>query len=684
MSVRTLRPLVVAIAMATAANIWAQPPHVSPKVEVIDKQFDTAGSMLAYTEFELSGEPLAEALGLDLDVLDPARLNEPTAFDYATGIESYEYSEEAMYAVNYQSRLGPHLVHGPVNARRGGNLEALGKRFVELAGSVGFPAEELPLNLYPISFPYRAAVPEFGQPVDVTAVSRDEVTMKTADGTEKKVAVTVPAYLRDYASLAWREDGMDKSFSPAAAGAQMLKDMMWSQDFLGGMHVIDSDEEVEAQSATQDQDGKHALGVSAADGVNGVMLVEITWDKLTLLRDRLAFDGKQLGATLSPQYDPAKGAVWFAHQVAVTEASGQGVKKIAGLKVVDSRSTLRDTWLLLWPLAEAYAFMDHRVTNGDQNPAFRAVFDGAPFPAAPKANLDLELENDVTADDPFSLASTLTNALFRNLDALHFDAKAGTLVDDWNGKRGTTVTTYDAAYVLAALQIFQRSQDALPVGYASADAGESLATARGQRALVLIKAQADFIVNQLISSDGLAADQYVIGKGPSASRSLATQFAVVRGLAAAFKATGDVRYKKAARDVFLALDKQRFDSATGTWAEQPGNPIEMTPWTAGAISGGMRELLLTLNAQEGEKLPELEPVHLTSRYLAWFRGVVNGARIGEGMQCAEWLADSGEFIVSGDKTGDIDGDHVPQVTHAGGAHGTAMVMAGRVRVSVGR
>lgn len=680
MPLSKLRPLAVAIALAAASTGWAQ----SPKVEVLDTQFDTAGAMLAYTEFELSGEPLAESLGLDLDVLDPARLNEPTAFDYAAGIESYEYSEEAMYAVNYQSRLGPHLVNGPVNARRGGNLEALGKRFVELAGAVGFPAEELPLNLYPISFPYRAGVPEFAQAVDTTAVGSDEVTLKTADGTEKKVAVTVPAYFRDYASLAWREDGMDKSFSPAAAGAEMLKDIMWSQDFLGGMHVIESDEEVEAQSATQDQDGKHALGVSAADGVNGVTLVEITWDKLTLLRDRLAFDGKQLGAKLSPQYDPAKGAVWFPHQVAVTEASANGVKKIGDLKVTDNRSTLRDTWLLLWPLAEAYAFMDQRAANSAQNPAFRAVFDGTPFPAAPQANLDKELANDVAADDPFSLASTLTNALFRNLDALHFDAQAGTLVDDWNGKRGTTVTTYDAAYVLAALQIFQRSQDALPVGYASADAGESLATARGQRALVLLKAQADFIVNKLIGSDGLVADQYLIGKGPSASRSLATQFAVMRGLAAAFKATGDVRYKKAARDLFLAVDKQRFDAATGTWAEQPGQPTEMTPWTAGAISGGLRELLLTLNAQEGEKLPALEPAHLTGRYLAWFRGVVNGSAIGEGMQRAEWLGDSGEVIVAGDKTGDTDGDQVPQVTHAGGAHGSAQVMVGKVRVSAGR
>lgn len=96
------------------------------KVEVLDKSFDVAGGMLAYTEFELSGEPLAEGLGLDLDVLNPSAVNKPTAFDYVAGIESYEYSEEAMYAVNYQSKMGPHIANGPLNASRGGSMKSWG------------------------------------------------------------------------------------------------------------------------------------------------------------------------------------------------------------------------------------------------------------------------------------------------------------------------------------------------------------------------------------------------------------------------------------------------------------------------------------------------------------------------------------------------------------------------------
>ena len=114
------------LVQAIACALISGAAHAAVKVE--DKTFNTAANMLAYTEFELSGEPLAEALGLDLDVLDANRADEPTPFDFAAGIESYEYSEEAMYALNYQSGMGPHLVNGPQNLARGGTMASLGQR----------------------------------------------------------------------------------------------------------------------------------------------------------------------------------------------------------------------------------------------------------------------------------------------------------------------------------------------------------------------------------------------------------------------------------------------------------------------------------------------------------------------------------------------------------------------------
>jgi len=604
--------------------------------------------MLAYTEFELSGEPLAEALGLDLDVLDANRADEPTPFDFAAGIESYEYSEEAMYALNYQSGMGPHLVNGPQNLARGGTLADLGKRVLAMAEAVGFPADEVPQGMYPLSLPYASANPEFAQAVNTTPVNGDQVTIKTAKGTEKTVKTQVPAYFRDYATLRW--SGADNLLNPAAVGGILLKEVMWSQDFLGGMHVAESDEEVEAASATMDQDGKHKLG-------------------------ELGFDGKQLGANITPQYDPSKGIVYFPHQVKVTETSKNEVGAIGKLEVVDSSAQLRDAWMMLWPLSEFYAFSDQRTANTNQNPAFHAVFDGAPFAAAPAANKGSDAAKLVAGEDAFSLALNLSGMVFKNLNALHFEPKAGTLVDSWQaGKQGKHVTTFDAAYALVALQIFQRAQDALPVGYAAGDNGElDLKTAQGQQALVLIRQQADFILGQLMGKNGLVYDGLTLGGKPDAGQSVDAQFAAVRGLTAAFLATSDAKYRNAARELFIATDKAYFNAKAGTWLA--GKQGEYTPWTQAAISGALRAAMLNLRNEGTEKAPALELAQLTQRYVGWFRGTVNG-----GMQMAEWIGDSGENVIEG-AGGDTDEDGVPQVTAAGGKHGTAMVMAAKAIVS---
>ena len=198
----------------------------NPQVMVISERTDTAGSMLAYTEFELSGEPLAEGLGLDLDVLDPNMVNLPTTFDYAAGIESYEYSEEAMYSLDYQSKMGPHLINGPLNKMRGGTPQAFGKRLIEFAKATSFPPEELPLNLYPITLPYSSGVGKFAQPVDTSIVNVDEIELITAHGKTLKAQSQTPAYFRDFETLGWVEFEMDKAFEPAAIGGAMLKEMI--------------------------------------------------------------------------------------------------------------------------------------------------------------------------------------------------------------------------------------------------------------------------------------------------------------------------------------------------------------------------------------------------------------------------------------------------------------------------
>ena len=663
------------ICVAISAALLSQTAFAT--VKVVDKTNNPAANFLAYTEFELSGEPLAEALGLDLDVLDPNLVDQPTAFDYSAGIESYEYSEEAMYALNYQSTMGPHLVNGPTNKNRGGEMANLGARFVEMAQAVGFPATEIPQNMYPISVPYISGSPELKQQPDVTTVNGDEVEVIDANGKTATQVTVVPAYFRDYKSLSWDDSSFDKTLNPASIGAIFLKEVMWSQDFLGGMHITESDEEVEAESSTMDQDGKHSLGVSAADGFNGMVLTELSIDKLLILQNQLGFDGKKLGADFGPNYNPKDGVIYFPHKVAVTEAKVNDVNAIKSLKVSDSSSQLQDIWLTLWPVSEFFAYTDQRVENSAQNPAFKAVFDGKPFAAAPQQNTDSNASNNIKADDAFSLAGNISNLLFQNITALHFNEKAGTFVTEYKaGKQGVQVSTFDAAYSIVALSIFQRAQDALPVGYASADGGDvNLKSAQGKDALTMIKAQADFIIKNLVAKNGLVNDGLTLGGKVDSRTSLDAQFAAVRGLVAAFLATGDDVYKTAARNIYLAVEKYQFDSNINTWAELPGQATTHTPYTAAAISGGLREVILHLKNEEGENNPALELQLLTERYAAWFKTVVNG-----GMQLSEWLGDSGENLVKGSNTVDSDNDGVKQVQAAGGKFGTAMTMANKVIV----
>jgi len=648
-----------------------------PSVKVLDKTFDVGAGMFAYTEYELSGEPLAESQGLDLDVLDADQADKPTAFDFAAGIDSYESSEEAMYAVNYQSHLGPHIVNGPVNAKAGGTFQSLGERFIHLAKSVGIATDELPQNWYPITFPLDKGIPEFGQAVDVSQVGTDSKPYTTHQGKTGTFSTIKPAYFRDFKTLAWRQDGMDMNFSPIAAGGQMLKDVMWSQDFLGTMHQTADDKEVDdIPNPEADSDGKLALGDSSTDGLNGVVLTNITWDKLLTLRDRFGYDGKTLGAPIGPDYDPAKQPVWFPNKVAVSFVQKNDANAISDLKVTDGGSSLRSTWMLLWPLSELYGFSDQRTANGNKSKFFQAVFDGDPFPKAPDANIGTDTSKYVKADDPFSLAETLSSLELKNLLALHFNKEAGTVVDDWkDGKQGDTVTTFDAAYTISALDIYQRALDALPVGYASASSGKPLGTPEGKQALDLLKTQADFIVHKLIGKDGLVADSYTIGKGPSASYSTGAQFAVIRAMSAAFVATGDETYRTAARSIYDAVEAHMLDKTSGLFDPTPGKPFTVDPWTAGAVSGGLRELIENLSNKEGETDPVLTKQALTDTYTTWFHTVARG------MQLAEWLEDTGEHLVTGDTTGDVNQNGIKSITFAGGKYGTAQVMASKVEVT---
>jgi hypothetical protein len=649
----------------------------TPAVERTSTSFDTAGNMFAYAEFELSGEPLAESLGLDLDLLDAGKPDSPTPFDYAAGIESYEYSEEAMYEVVEKSGIGLHLANGPINRKRAGSddpRKALADRYISLAQSVGYAPEELFQGMFPTFVEYASGDPHYIQKVD---------TSKFADGENGRY---IPKYQVDYSTLRWDRSKMEPVLTPSALGATYLKQALWLGDFLGGFHTVDKDEELEAASSDQDKDPNIRLGVSSADGLQGVLLTEGVWNKLAFIRDRMFLhtaDGK-LGATPGAGYDPAKGLVYLPHEIRVTEDGNQEFPDAKDLQVTDKRSVLQDQWLMIWAASEFFGTTDQRPGNPNQNPAFRAVFDGQPFPSAPAVNLDSDASNDVKADDPYSLNRDVLYTLFANLQAMHWNNAEQTLVEEHSGEangQGTSVDTFQIGYSLEALRLFQRAVDGMPLGYASGEAAKGMNTPEGKKALQMIKGQADFILNKLWDN-GLVANGYQIGKGKREEpKTLKAQLGAIRGLTAAFLATQDVRYRDAARQLFENTTKTFWDAEAGVYRDVEGktNEYAYDPYLAGAVSAALRVGMLNLvnTDSDKEKYPSLELASLTDTYTRFFRTVINGPALNQGMQASEFW-DTGDFYLeSGDKEGNTDGDTVPQIQAAvdkQGVYGTAPIL----------
>lgn len=643
----------------------------SVAVPVTDYTFDTAGNMFAYAEFELSGEPLVEGLGLDLDVLDVRKLDQPAKFDYTAGVESYEYSEEGMYEVTEKSGLGLHLIHGPAVAelaKKSGKdaPTVLGERFYELADSVGYPKDELFSNMYPTLIEYTSGDPHYTQKVDTGIYAKNDDDSY------------VPVYQVDFKTLRWDRSKMEKTLNPSAYGAAFLKQALWAGDFLGGLHKVDSDEELEASSSKDDDDENIALGVSSADGMQGAILTEQIWNKLNYIRSSLFYDanGKKLTAGAGSKYDPANGFVYLPHKIEVEEDGNEQAPNAKQLTVKDTRSVLQDQWLMLWPASEFYGMTDQRPENKAQNPAFLAVFDGKPFPNAPKENVDSTTDNDVTSSDPYSVNRDVLLQVFKNIDAMHFNEETGAFVNENDGTaQGDYVDTFQAGYTAESLRMFQRAIDGLPVGYASGEAAEGLGTEEGKRALEMIRKQADFILAELKREDGLVANGYTIGKGQDESEpTLNAQLGAIRGLNAAFLATKDTKYRDAARELYQAMDEKMLDKETNIYYTSKGE-MAYNPMTAGALSAVFRIGLNNLYNTDGDAtaLSALDRETIISRYTAFYDTVIDGPSLEEGMQASEFW-DTGDAYIEGDKSGNTDKDNVPQVQAGHGKNGIAPVL----------
>ncbi len=257
--------------------------------------------------------------------------------------------------------------------------------------------------------------------------------------------------------------------------------------------------------------------------------------------------------------------------------------------------------------AEFYSLTDTSNVNvGGAQPAI-AVFDGDPFAT-----------DNQLADGESSLhdrALAIMRVALVDLDRLHTDPATGLLVDsvtfaDATPTRGRTLSTTSLAYTLLGLRTVLRSLggqlelysnntpdtaishtalDAVPLHFP----GDPALTFSG-RLEQMLRAHAELLYDQLTDATGRAWIGWdVVANAPvDDSDTLDAHTAAVRGLFAAYLATGDVRYRDRAVAVFDRMDTVFFDRDARIYTASPApvDSVEYTPLRFALVQSTLRDM----------------------------------------------------------------------------------------------
>lgn len=585
-------------------------------------QYKTIDQMFLANEINESGEPYAEAIGYNLDDLDPFHPFQPDNMAYVLGIENYEYSRYQLGVVIARSGLGLHMMWAPVikdMAAMNTDPDFDGK----FTGGMknGFKEDDMLMkNIMHFAMlanhtPPMNAWPQFGE-----FVAGDPHYMQTADAAN---------FSHDFATLRWNRDLMTKQLSPGAMGQTLMKQYLWAQDMLGGFHDGNEDgiepdgvsSPDSAGSPNFDPNNNIFYGGDNLDGFVGQVLTAEAINKVKNIITNLAFDGTNLGMVDPATYDPAAGIKYFPHLIAVEEAPIQGVMlppKVKSYTVVDVSSWLFDQVSLIWGTLSFKNMMDPNNNSSSQHTAYHSVFDGNPFPA----------DMSVTGmPGPFDLMKGASKVIFQNLMAMHFNADLGSFMDnaELSGgvvARGNTISAFNAGYTLMVLKLVSEEFAGTPL--------ETMAQTG-------LTSQANFILDSLADAAGGYYNGYTVGSGVMTdAKSALAQAGIIRGLYAAYQATNDAKYLNAANAAYDYLIANFYDADQHGFHTSQG--VEMatyTPKIVAALSGALREARLTGNKTDA-----------TTIYVKFWNKVVNKMQLAEGGN-------------TGETGGDSDGDGIP-------------------------
>jgi hypothetical protein len=565
---------------------------------------------------------------------------------FSTGVESYEYSKQAMNDIAFESGAGTSLAFGPVLNPAGvtGSAALAGLRawVQKLGGEANttsrfVTATSTPTNplgwpgLWPTLQPFSSWDPSIQASNASTGCSISSDDDPGASG-----SLTCDDYECDYTTLHLpnRSTQVVTTIDPGSSGWAGWKEALWTLNYLQVMH--DSGENP-VTTVPADQlalvgtigntvlgadDGSLPgtfLGSSDIEGFQAGNFLQILdnqaaqWILQLTTTDGATLSGfASLGDALA--YTPAAPLRWFPGSVNVAEVpDDSGFPRPASYSIASSDSHLLDLAGLLGAFSSIYSLTDQANAQvGGSQPAL-AYFDGDPFPVQNRTP-----DGEPTLHDR-SLA--MMRVLIVNIDRLHIDPTTGLFVNDValagaTPSRGTTLSTDVAAYALLALRTARRALDSVLVLYsntkpdaqgipspfdtiASADGGVVASppvdgVSFGARLDQLINALSQVFLDKLTTADGVAFGGWNLsGTAPvDAGMSLDAHTAAIRGLLVAYLSTGNTAFRDRAANVFARLDADFYDSNARIYRPTVGDTslqVTFTPRRFGLLQGALRD-----------------------------------------------------------------------------------------------
>jgi hypothetical protein len=735
----------------------APPVDVTITSTVNSTRFVVREHMLAGGEMQISGEPLAEAMGRNLagysrnlvppDVyVDPVGVYGVDLPGFSTAVESYEYSKQPMNNLAFEAGAGTSLAHVPlVNGLV--HLVSFVQQYAERSNAWGkwvFPAGTFPQGNafgdvnptgagtgarnpigWPGMWPTAHVFASFDPTIDATSAEDLQCTIASDDNPNEGGGLLVSGdYECDASTLHLRDRAaqIDAAITPGADGFSAWKYGLWTINYLQIMHDGNNTAVVavpEDQLAQVGVPGNQVAGIddmgfptvsgtyigsSDIEGFQAAMFMLMAdaraddWILHLTTTDGTTLSGfPSLAAALA--YDEAVPLRWFPGRVAVTETDdGSGFTQ-PSYALDQANGDLMDLIGVTIGNAEMFALTDtaNAIVGGSQ--PVRAYFDGDPFLA----------DNQLADGEPTLHDRTL--AMIRvavvNMTRRYRDAASGVLVDAVGGH---TISTTSAAYAViglrtalrslsSQLQLYSNNTPDTAVVYTPLDAlplhaqdGASFS----QRTTQLLRAQAKLLYDHLTDATGRAYTGWDVAANAPVDQAdtLDAHTAAIRGLFAAYLATGDTRYRDRAMAVFARMEAVFYDADARIYGATPApvDDVEYTPLRFALLQSALRDVYELVATRPGyetmepvleSKLGRLNKLVLNGwddanrdRHVAWpdeCTNVVDGLPRG-GLQMAErtLTGETGRLVdevgvTSGSgnpPTSDRESDCVPEVDDA--------------------